>query len=316
MFCLNFVSCEPNTTTMKIILSTLSFIGLLAIATVFYGYKSGVTIENKETSYVVKLPQNVKAPKIGKDMIFAGEEVPFNIDTRERLERELLVNAYYHSSTILALKLSTRYFPLIERVFKEEGIPEDFKYLAVAESTLANVTSPAGAKGVWQFMPGTGKEYGLEITADVDQRLDAEKATRAASKYLKSLYKTCGSWANAAAAYNVGPGRLKSTVATQGEASYYDMNLNVETSRYLFRIIAIKEIMTNPESYGYFLDEEDYYPSFEDAKQVTVTSTIDTLADFAKRNGVSYRLLKVYNPWMISERLPVVGKSYVIKIPQ
>jgi len=242
--------------------------------------------------------------------------VPMNIDTRERLERELLVNAYYHSNTILALKLSTRYFPLIDKVLKEEGIPEDFKYLAVAESTLANVTSPAGAKGVWQFMPATAKEFGLELSADVDQRLDVEKATKAASKYLKSLYKSCGSWTNAAAAYNVGPGRLKSTVSSQGEDSYYDMNLNLETSRYLFRIIAIKEIMKNPESYGFFLDEEDYYASFDNVKEVKVTTSIPSLSDFAKRQGVSFRLLKVYNPWLTGEKLSVVGKTYNVKIPK
>jgi hypothetical protein len=301
---------------MKIIMSILSFIGLLALSTIFYGYKTGVNIEKSETSYIVKLPQNVRAPKLGKDIVFAGEAVPINIDTKERLEKELLVNSYYHSSTILALKLSTRYFPMMERILKEEGISDDFKYLAVAESTLANVTSPAGAKGIWQFMPATAKEFGLEVNADIDQRFDVEKSTRAACKYIKGLYKTTGSWTNAAAAYNVGPGRLKSTINSQGEASYYDMNLNAETSRYLFRIIALKEIMTNPESYGYLLDKEDYYQSYDDAKEVKVTSSIVTLSDFAKKHGVSYRLLKVYNPWMISERLPVSGKPYSVKIPQ
>jgi membrane-bound lytic murein transglycosylase D len=228
----------------------------------------------------------------------------------------MMVNSYLHASTMWAMKMSKRYFPLIEKTLKEEGIPDDFKYLAVAESNLMNATSPVGAKGVWQFMPGTAKEMGLTLTAEIDERYHIVESTRAASKYLKQLYDTNGrSWSNAAAAYNVGPGRLKSTMGLQGESSYYDMSLNEETSRYLFRILAIKEIISSPESYGFYLEESDYFAPHQNLKTVLIDQTT-SLSSLAKQNNLTFKMLKYYNPWLISDKLTITTKNYKVLIPK
>lgn len=276
------------------------------------------SLENikEEVVALFELPQMVKPPKLESGYTFAGEEVPMNIDTRERLERELLTNSYYHTATTWALKMHMRYFPLIEKVLKENGVPEDFKYLAVAESNLMNATSPAGAKGIWQFMPSTAKEFGMRIDTDVDERYNIEKSTEAAAKYLKQLKNMTGSWVNAAAAYNVGPGRLKTTMSSQKENSYFDMHLNEETSRYVFRILAIREIMSNPSRYGYQLDTEDYYKPHTGIKKVTVDQNILSLVNFAKENGTTYRMLKYYNPWIIGDKLLVTNKKYTVILPE
>jgi membrane-bound lytic murein transglycosylase D len=281
-------------------------------------WSSGKSVENikEEVVSLFELPQMVKAPKLESQYTFAGEEVPMNVDTRERLERELLTNSYYHTATTWALKMHTRYFPLIERILKENGVPEDFKYLAVAESNLMNATSSAGAKGIWQFMPGTAKEFGMRIDIDVDERYNVERSTEAAAKYLLQLKKMTGSWINAAAAYNVGPGRLRTTIANQKEDSYFDMHLNEETSRYVFRILAIREIMSNPSKYGYQLDEEDYYQPYEDIKKVVIDQNKLSLVDFAKEQGTTYRMLRYYNPWLIGEKLNVDNKKYTVLLPE
>ena len=273
--------------------------------------------DSKESvSKIFELPQMVKAPKIASTYTFAGENVPMNADTKERLERELLTNSYYHTATTWALKMHKRYFPLIEKVLNENGVPEDFKYLAVAESNLMNATSPAGAKGVWQFMPATAREFGMRVDADVDERYNIEKSTAAAARYLKQLKKMTGSWANAAAAYNAGPGRITGTKTSQKEDSYFDMHLNEETSRYVFRIMAIREIMSNPSKYGYQIDEEDYFLPHENLKKININQSIQSLVDFAKNNGTSYRLLRYYNPWIIGEKLTVTNQNYSVILPE
>jgi hypothetical protein len=262
-----------------------------------------------------KLPQVVKPPKLSSELYFAGEKIPFNVDTRERLDREFLVNTYYHSSSVIAMKNAARYFPIIEDILKEEGVPLDFKYLSVAESNLSNVISSAGARGFWQFMKAASKDYGLEVNKEVDERYHLEKSTRAAAKYLKWLKDKHGSWINAAAAYNMGPGGFSRAQKSQGEDSFFDLNLNSETSRYVFRLVAIKEIMSNPEKFGFYLDPDDKYEPWN-TYQVKVNQSVTDLGAFARSHGSSYRILKYYNPWLIDNKLTVVKNTYYIRFPR
>lgn len=265
------------------------------------------------------LPQIVKGIDLDKTYTFASERVPVtdNFDVRERLDRELMVNSYWHSSTSLNIKLAYRYFPVISPILKKFGVPDDFKYLAVAESNLRHATSPAGAKGIWQFMPASARYYGLEMNREVDERYHVEKLTQAACKYLLHLKERFGSWTNAAAAYNMGETRMARELEQQRTDNYYDMNLNPETSRYVFRIVAIKEILGDPQRFGFYLDEDDGYPPLENYRTVEVTETIANLGEFAESQGTTYRMLKVYNPWLISHRLTVsAGNAYLIKIPE
>jgi hypothetical protein len=289
-------------------------LGLFSTVVLIFQLMSSYT---QKTTYIppYDLPQMVKPPKLDKAFTFGGEKIPINRDTRERLDREFLVNSYHHSGTILALKQSKKYFPTIERILAEEGVPDDFKYLAVAESNLANVVSPSGAKGIWQFMKAASSDYGLEVNEEVDERYHFEKATKAACKYIKRLYESDGSWLNAAAAYNVGPGNMRKLLNNQKEQSYFDLNMNEETSRYVFRLVAIKEVMENPQAFGYYLTEEDKYDAL-DTYEVEVTSSIPSLADFAHQHGTTYRLLKYYNPWLMDSKLTVKTKTYSIKLPR
>ena len=261
------------------------------------------------------LPQQVHSIDINKSYDLAGEVVPMNMDTRERLDRELSVNAYWHSSTLLNIKMAAKYFPIIERVLAEEGVPDDFKYLAVAESNLRNVSSSAAAKGFWQFRKLAGKEWKLEINNEIDERYHIEKSTRAACKYLKHMKKRFGTWSNAAAAYNVGPTSFNKQRKAQGEESFYNMNINAETGRYLFRIIAIKEIMTNPQVYGFYLDATDKYALQDQVEYINVSSSIPNLSKWAHEKGISYRTLKYFNPWLIAGKLTVKKNTYKIAIP-
>ncbi len=249
---------------------------------------------------------------------FAGERIPVeNFDVRERLERELIVNSYRHSHTILNLKNSARYFPVMEKILKENGLPDDFKYLAVAESDLRNATSSAGAKGIWQFMEGTAGDYGLEVTKEVDERLHFEKSTHAACQYLKKYKEKFGTWSLVAAAYNMGPTGLRNEMESQKMTSFYDLNLSEETNRYLFRLVAIKHVMEHPELYGFDLKSEQMYPPLDNYALVTVDSSINNLGEFAKQFGTSYRMLKVFNPWLKDNRLTnTKRKVYDIKVPK
>lgn len=292
------------------------FSGLIFIFFLLSSYTL-TEIENEDINNdtEVLLPQLITSVNLNREWSFAGEGVPMNVDTKERLERELIVNSYFHSTTLLNLKKSTRFFPVIEKILREEGVPADFKYLAVAESNLSNVTSSANARGYWQFMKNSVSEFGLEVSDEVDERNHLEKSTRAAAKYLKQLYNRFGTWTNAAAAYNIGPSKFNKLMNTQGETDYYNLHLNEETSRYVFRLIAIKEILSNPLKYGYKLSVSDRYEPL-DFREVTVKESINSLAAFAHQYGISYRMLKYYNPWLISDQLTVKGKTYVIKIPK
>lgn len=263
------------------------------------------------------LPQMVKSVDMGKDFYFAGERIPIeNFDVKERLDYELTTNAYRHGKNSINMKRAARYFPIFEKIFDEYEIPQDLKYIAIAESDLSNATSPAGAKGIWQFMSAVGKEYGLEINSEVDERYHVEKATVAAAKHLKFYHRKFGSWTLATAAYNGGIGRISSALKKQRGGTLYDLNLNQETSRYVFRVIALKEIVENPKKFGYYLDKDDLYPPLNDYYIIEVNSTVENLASFSRDNGISYRQLKQYNPWLRKERLTNARrKTYEIKIP-
>lgn len=247
---------------------------------------------------------------------FAGEFVPLNVFyVKESLERELLVNTYWHSSTLLSLKRARRWFPVIEPILKQNRIPDDFKYLCMIESNLTNVKSPAGASGFWQFMEGTAKEYKLELNADVDERYHVEKSTEAACTYLNKAYEKFGNWSLVAAAYNAGSKRIETFVQEQQAASYFDLLMAEETERYLYRILALKMIDANPSVYGFYPNDDNLYLPLI-YTTITVNETITDLAGFARKHGLSYKLLKVFNPWLRSNKLPVAaGKSYQIKIP-
>ncbi len=262
------------------------------------------------------LPQVIRSVNVNKAYAFANEDVPMdNFDAVERLDRELSVNSYWHSSTLLNIKNAGRYFPVIEPILAAYGVPDDFKYLAVSESNLRNVTSPAGAKGIWQFVKSTGQYYGLEINGEVDERYHIEKATAAACRYLKDYYEDFGSWTLAAAAYNMGGPRVKKLLVEQRASTYYDLNVNPETSRYIFRILAMKEIMKTPNDFGFYIEESELYKPFE-YKIIEVVESVPSWGAFAEEQGISYRMLKVYNPWLISGELTCSGKKvYKIKVP-
>ncbi|NJK82616.1 MAG: lytic transglycosylase domain-containing protein [Saprospiraceae bacterium] len=273
--------------------------------------------ESEQAIEETTIPQMVKSADLSKIFTFAGERIPTeDFDVLQRLDNELTLNIYRHGVTLLNIKKAARFFPVIEQIFKERGIPDDLKYIAVAESDLQNATSPAGAKGFWQIMPAVAEEYGLEVNDEVDERFHLEKSTVAAAKLLQNYKNYFGSWSLAVAAYNGGIGRIKNALQEQRGVSFYDLNVNQETSRYLFRVIAIKEIISNPRKFGYYLNEDDLYPVWNDYYMLQVDSNIENLADFARKNGISYRQLKAYNPWLIATRLTnPKRKVYEIKIP-
>lgn len=260
---------------------------------------------------------SVRIFPIPENLTFAGEPVPLeHQDILERLEREIYVNAYWQSNMILLMKRSGKYLNEITEILKNEGIPEDFKYLAMAESGLMNVTSPAGAKGFWQFMQGTAKDYGLEVNKNVDERYHWKKSTQAATKYLKEAYQKFGNWTSVAASYNMGQTGFSKRQKEQLEEDYYHLLLNDETSRYMFRILAFKVIFENPKAYGFNLKEKDLYK--DPPLQVTeVKRDISNLAEWAKSKGYTYKELKLYNPWLRERNLNVRrGKTYQILLPK
>ena len=300
----------------------LVYTTLLAGFLSFVIFSSFNSEENKnqtsEKNDTTRFQQFVTGFDLNKTFDFAGEPMPMeNFDPVERLDRELAINAYMHATTLLHIKTANRYFPVIEPILRKNGIPEDFKYLCVAESSLRMATSPAGAKGLWQFVEHMGRAYTLEISAEVDERYHVEKSTIAACKFMLYLKERFGSWTMAAAAYNMGETALATRIRDQKSDNYYDLNLNDETSRYVFRIIAIKEIMNNPEHYGFRIDEDDLYPQMNDYTTINVTQPIPSLSELAVKNETTYRLLKVYNPWLIGSTLKkVTGKNYEIRIPK
>ena len=264
----------------------------------------------------IRADYRVYAPSIPDTLSFAGERVPLNqYYVRESLDRELVSNMYYQSSTLFNIKRATRVFPTIERILREQGVPEDMKYLCVIESGLQCVTSPAGAQGWWQFMKTTGQKYGLEVGDDIDMRNHLEASTVAACKYLKDLKRRFGSWTAAAAAYNCGESGLNKRLVAQRQDSYYELLLNQETQRYVYRILALKLIMQHPQDYGFYVRRCDTYPEVP-TTEVDLTGQEVDLVDFARDHGTTYKVLRMLNPWLTSSTLKnKAGKTYKVKIP-
>ncbi len=249
-------------------------------------------------------------------MDFSGEEVPtFMADVQERLDKEMITNMNYHTNTTLVIKRANKVFPIIEPILAKYGVPDDFKYLAVIESSLVNAVSPAGARGVWQFMPATAKEKGMEVSDEVDERYHLEKSTEAACKYLLSAKEKFGSWTLAAASYNGGMNGISKKMEEQQVDNYYDLLLTEETSRYVFRILALKEIMSKSDKYGFSIPKEALYYTIP-TKKIVIDSSITDLAKFAKTQGVNYKILKIHNPWLRDKKLTNNSrKKYEIEIP-
>ena len=269
-------------------------------------------IEKKEIIVSYGVPELV----IPDTVMFAGERVPLEIpDVLERLDRELHVNTFWHSNTIFLLKRGKRWLPDIQLELEKIGIPSDMMYLAVIESDLQNKISPSNAVGFWQLLKGTAKDFKLEVTSEVDERYHPIKSTRAASNYLRKAHQKFGTWTNAAASYNIGRRGLDRALNKQAVTSYYDLLLGEETSRYVFRAIAIKLIFENPEKYGFnFTDAHLYHK--EDLMEIEITKTIGNLRDWAFENNINYKQLKRYNPWLRKNSLTVrSGKSYIFQIP-
>ncbi len=291
--------------TNKALLSTLAVV-LISGILVF-----GITGDNKE-----KLLREGTPMYFPTTVDFAGEPAPLQInDVKERLDRELLINANLDATTVLIIRRANRVFPIIEPILQQYGVPDDFKYLAVIESGLLNATSISGAKGVWQFMPDTAREKGMEVNELVDERYHLEKSTEAACKYLLAAKEKFGSWTMAAASYNGGMSGLSKKIDEQKVSNYYDLGLTEETSRYVFRILALKEIMKQPALYGFSIYPTDLYPVIP-TKNVEVDSTINDLTGFAQSQGINYKILKIHNPWLRDKKLLNPSKKkYEIKIP-
>lgn len=277
---------------------------------------NAVNLSDKTSEKNTSSTYNIKALKIPNGLSFAGEKVPTELDDiKERMDRELLVNTYWQSNGLLLIKRAHKYFPLIEPLLKKYGIPDDFKYLAVAESGLENNSSPAGAAGFWHFLKSSAKEYGLEVNQNVDERYNLEKSTKVAAEYLKKSKKRFGTWTLAAAAYNAGNARIARNLKKQQVTNYYDLLLNSETSRYVFRIVALKEVLSNPRKYGFEFEEDDLY-NLPDIKTVKVDTVITNIASFAKKFKTNYKELKLNNAWLRENKLNnKIRKLYKIKIP-
>jgi hypothetical protein len=262
---------------------------------------------SKSVVYSLTLPEQ---------MNFAGENVPLeDPEIRERLDRELLVNNYWQSNALLMIKRAHKYFPIIEPILKKNGVPDDFKYLALAESGFMQVVSPAGATGFWQIMEATGKEYGLEINSNIDERYHIEKATEVACQYFLNSKKRFGNWTLSAAAYNAGNTGVNRQLERQEATDYYDLLLVEETSRYVFRILALKEIIGNYKDYGFIIEEKDMY-KLAPVTNVEIDTSVSNLASLARGYGISYKTLKRYNPWLRDKNLEnYSGRLYEIQIP-
>lgn len=276
----------------------------------FSGSKNEPILASSDTIY------SIQSFKLPDEVIFAGERMPLeNFDTKESLEREILISAYRHSSTILIIKRANRYFPLIEKILKENNIPDDFKYLVAAESEYSNMVSPVGATGFWQIMPETGKEQGMEINTVVDERYHLEKSTEFACDFFRKSYEKYGNWTLAAASYNGGRRRMDEQIELQKQGNYYDLLLSEETARYIFRAVAYKLIISDPSAYGFDLDKEDLYPELK-YSEVKVDTAVSDFSDFAHHFGTNYKMLKFLNPWLRKPYLtPKSNKVYLIKIP-
>jgi len=298
------------------VLLTLAMVLTCYFGLQFFNFSAPSKADDGQYTNYINEHYKIFALDMPDTLSFAGESVPMNlVDVKERFDREMLVNTYWQSQGLLFHKRANRWFPTIEKIFKEEGVPEDFKYLAVAESGLSNVISSANAVGFWQFLRATGKQYNLEIRDGVDERYNVEKSTRAAAQMLKNLYKKYDSWTMAAAAYNLGQGNLDKQIARQNANNYYDLLLVDETSRYVFRIMAIKEILSNSNKYGFHFRPQDLYQPYQ-TRTINIDSSVKDFAVFAKDYGITYKTLKILNPWLRDSFLNnASGKVYALKIP-
>ncbi len=295
------------------------FFSLIALSVISCGLFINSAPVVQPPQVVKEVVRNYNAPvEIPKAIEFAGEKISLeNFDVREALDRELLVNSYFQSQTILYLKKAKRYFHLIEPILKKNNIPDDFKYLSLAESGFQEkIVSPAGATGLWQLIKKAATENGLEINAEVDERYNMEKSTEAACRYLNKSYHQYGSWIIVAASYNAGISGIKRQTELQDSKNYFDLALNEETSRYVYRILALKLIMENPEKYGFKVTEEEKYPILK-CKEVTLSGSVINLAAYAHQQGINYKILKYFNPWLRQSYLKnPAKKSYLLKIPE
>jgi len=290
---------------------------LVSSALIFLCFTPNKQENDKQYHESFAAHNRVQAVALPDKFDFAGESVP--MDTyyvRESLDREILVNTYWHSNTMLMMKRAARYFPVIEPILKKNGIPDDFKYLALIESSFTNVVSPSNASGFWQFLDKTARQYGLTVNEEVDERYHVEKSTGAACRYLLSSYSAYNNWTLAAASYNAGPGRISKELTRQKTNSYYDLYLNAETTRYIFRILAMKLIIENPTEYGFYLRNKDLYP-YIPTYSISVDTSIADLITFAALNNVNYRILKEFNPWLRSDQLINKDRNtYLIDLPK
>jgi len=301
---------------MKNTNSFVSFLAVLSFFFLLFSYPTKKLSEDKLHQKQFNEKYNIFAISKPANMNFCGEKVDLKSeDIWERMDKELLKNIYWQSNTMLYLKRANKFFPIIEPILKANNIPDDFKYLAVIESGLEDVISPSGAAGFWQILKSTAKEYGLEVNPAIDERYNLEKSTKVACEYLRDAFEKFGSWTMAAASYNKGQNGISRLIEKQGANNYYNLHLNPETSRYVFRIIAVKEILENPKQYGFIYREKDLYvmPKY---KTIEIDATISDLADFATANGTNYKLLKQLNPWLRNTSLPDKSRrKYILKIP-
>ncbi|WP_299680761.1 lytic transglycosylase domain-containing protein [uncultured Dokdonia sp.] len=308
---------------MKRIERIFAVIGLLAIVVVAINAvqlpDDEVKVDTEQLQEEEKLVNdyNVYALPIPEGLNFAGEAVPVeNPDIKERMDRELLVNTYWQSNSLLLFKRANKYFPIIEPILAAEGVPDDFKYLAVIESGLTQAVSPARATGFWQILKTTGREYGLEVNDNVDERYHIEKSTRVACTYLKKAKERFGSWTAAAAAYNAGNAGVSRRMKSQNVDTYYDLLLGEETGRYVFRIIALKEILNHPAQYGFNFNKQDLY-NYIPTYKVSVDTAVTDFVAFSERFGINYKILKLHNPWLREPHLNNKSrKQYFIDIPK
>ncbi len=257
------------------------------------------------------------SPDIPSSVVFCDTTIDLTrYNMREGFDREVSSFTYFHSTTMLLIKRANRYFPVIEPILKAAGIPDDFKYLSVIESNLdPRVVSPARAVGMWQFLEGTGKQYGLTVTPTVDERCNVEKSTEAACRYLKDAHDKYGDWATVAASYNAGMGRISGELTRQEAGGALDLWLVEETSRYVYRIMAIKQIMENPYRYGFVLRAEDLYKPIA-TDTVSVSKDVPDLTAFAKQYNITYADLKRFNPWLRERKLQTLGKTFTVRVPK
>ncbi|MCX6286585.1 MAG: lytic transglycosylase domain-containing protein [Bacteroidetes bacterium] len=302
---------KPNLKYPLIIIALLAFATMLVFAVLYKNNPAKDYREVAERSYRIFTPECPAAAD------FAGEKMPLELFyVKESLDREIMINTFMHASTILMFKRSNRWFPIIEPILKRNNIPDDFKFLALAESNLYNAVSPSRAEGFWQFLKPTAIKYGLEVNEEVDERYNVAKATEAACQYFLEAYAKYGNWTLVAASFNRGQDGLSDALEDQKAKNFYDLFLNEETSRYIYRIVAFKEIYHHPLKYGLYLRASDFYPSIP-TFTIEIDTPINDIPSFALKNNVSYRVLRDFNPWLRRYILPnKFKKTYQIILPK